>query len=89
MRLFIVLASFISYISGVGQPYAAESSTYLCKQVESIQESHAADIANTLNSMGCDTEKPFTVNMYPNSKYSLVCCVRASQRSELRASNPK
>jgi hypothetical protein len=89
MRLFIVLASFIQFISGVGQSYAAETSSYLCKQVESIQESHAVDITNTLNSMGCDTEKPFTVNMYPNSKYSLVCCVRASQRSELRASNPK
>ena len=89
MRLFIVLASFIQLISGVCQSYAAETSTYLCKQVESIQESHAVDIANTLNSMGCDTGKPFTVNMYPNSKYSLVCCVRASQRSELRASNPK
>jgi hypothetical protein len=88
MRLLIVLASFISFIFGAGQTYAADSGTYLCKQVESIQESHAADIANTLNSMGCDTGKPFTINLYPNSKYALVCCVRALPRSELKGLQP-
>jgi hypothetical protein len=84
MRSLIVLASFICFFIGVGQSYAADPGTYLCKQVESTQESHAADIANTLNSLGCDTGKPFTVNLYPNSKYALVCCVRAVPRSELK-----
>jgi hypothetical protein len=88
MRLLIVLASFISIFIGVGQSYAADPGTYLCKQVESTQESHAADIANKLNSMGCDTEKSFTVNLYPNSKYALVCCVRAVPRSELKGLQP-
>ena len=88
MRLLIVVASVISFYFGVGQSYAADPGTYLCKQVESIQESHAADIANTLNSMGCATEKPFIVNLYPNSKYALVCCVRALPRSELKGPQP-
>lgn len=82
----MVLISSICFFFSVGQSCAEDSDPYVCKQVESTVESQADDIARKLNSMGCDTEAPFTVNIYPNSKYAMVCCAHKRPRGILPVS---
>lgn len=76
MKCAIALVSLCVMFSWTGTIHAATPDAYVCRLVESTVESQARDISSALNSMGCDTEKPFTVNLYYISKYAMVCCVR-------------
>lgn len=49
----------------------ATTGQYVCQEAAI----DPADIAATLNSMGCNSTLPFTVNYVPNGALAIVCCV--------------
>jgi hypothetical protein len=51
----------------------AQSSQYVCTAPTPVTP---ADVAAALNSLSCDTTKPFTVSTYSETGFTIVCCVQ-------------
>ncbi len=69
-----VFIGLTAVVFSVRKTQAGRSGGYVCGESEGVS---AANIAETLNRLGCDSEKPFTVSLFPGNFKAVNCCYSA------------